>query len=314
MIRSAVLLACALAAAPAAALDLALPATARPTVERNTDPDTYAAPVGVFAEGRVPRIAVEGAVRRAAWRISQPGVTPLQLMRPLRRQLREAGLEIVLDCAAAACGGFDFRFAVETLPGPGMYVNIRAFHFVTALRLDAQDAPVEAITVLTSASATAAYVQVVQAGALDAGTLEVATTATPPLSPAPPDGGADLGARLLAEGHAVLRDLDFGTGSSDLGEGTFDALDRLAAFLADRPGMRIALVGHTDTVGGLEGNIALSRRRAQSVRQRLIERYGVDPARLAAEGMGYLAPVASNLEEAGREANRRVEAVLLGEE
>ena len=43
----------------------------------------------------------------------------------------------------------------------------------------------------------------------------------------------------------------------------------------------------------------------------IAEAYGIDPARVQAEGMGYLAPIASNLSPAGREANRRVEAILL---
>jgi outer membrane protein OmpA-like peptidoglycan-associated protein len=71
------------------------------------------------------------------------------------------------------------------------------------------------------------------------------------------------------------------------------------------------LVGHTDSVGGLSGNIALSKRRAQSVRQRLIDTHGVDPSRLDAEGMGYLSPAASHLTPEGREANRRVEVIVL---
>jgi len=75
--------------------------------------------------------------------------------------------------------------------------------------------------------------------------------------------------------------------------------------------MRIALVGHTDTVGGLQGNIALSRERAQAVRQRLIDDYDIAPERVEAEGTGYLAPLATNRTAEGREANRRVEAVLL---
>ena len=98
-----------------------------------------------------------------------------------------------------------------------------------------------------------------------------------------------------------------------LGEGPFPSLDQLASFLNSRPSVRIALVGHTDSVGSLDGNIALSRKRAQSVRRRLVDKFKIDPSRLEAQGMGYLAPVASNLAEAGRDANRRVEAILLSE-
>ncbi|MGB3243709.1 MAG: OmpA family protein [Sulfitobacter sp.] len=296
---------------PVLALDLKLPRTARLTVERNTDPDIYSAPVEVFSAGQVPSVSVEGPVRRAAWRLDSPGLTPLQVMRPLRTQLEEAGLELVLDCPAKTCGGFDFRFAIETLPGPNMYVNIRAYQFVTALRrVDGETK--EVVTVLASTSATSAYVQIVQAGEIGTGEVKVATVAQVPLSTTDAVQG-DLVTRLLATGHVVLDRLDCETGASDLGQGTFASIETLAGFFKARPTLRIALVGHTDSIGGLDGNIALSKRRAQSVRQRLIEVYGLDGDRLDAQGMGYLSPVASNLEEAGREANRRVEVILLGE-
>jgi OOP family OmpA-OmpF porin len=73
----------------------------------------------------------------------------------------------------------------------------------------------------------------------------------------------------------------------------------------------VALVGHTDAQGTLDNNIALSKKRATSVLNRLVEKHGVDANQLTAEGMGYLSPIASNLSAEGREANRRVEAVLL---
>ena len=299
-------------ASPAFALDFTLPATARQTVERNTSPDTYAAPVGIFANGAVPTMIVEGDVQRSAWRLDSPGLTPFQVMRPLRAQLVEAGYEVVLDCAAKRCGGFDFRFATETLPGPNMYVNIRAFHFVTGARMVEGEVS-EVVTVLASTSATSAYVQIIHAGAIGESGATVETTADLPVAT---ETGAeeDFATRLLRRGHAVLSDLDFDVGSTELGAGPFDTLIQLAAFLEAQPTMRIALVGHTDTVGGLEPNISISRARARSVRQRLVDRYDVSADRMDAEGMGYLAPIASNLEAAGRDANRRVEVVLLGSE
>ncbi len=299
----------ALLGGPAAALDISLPAAARLTAERNTGPDRYAAPAGVFRDGQVVTLEVEGDVRRSAWRLTQQGLTPLQVMRPLRQQLIDAGFEILLDCASQTCGGFDFRFATETLPGPHMYVNIRAYQFVTAVRPSVA-APQEVVTLLASTSANSAYVQIIQAGEV----TENAVVADAPTPVAPlTEAEGDLATRLLGQGHAVLRDLDFDTGASDLREGTYASLSALASVLRDRPELRVALVGHTDSVGGLDGNIALSKRRAQSVRQRMIESYGIEGARMQAEGMGYLAPVASNLSEEGREANRRVEVIVLGE-
>ena len=96
-----------------------------------------------------------------------------------------------------------------------------------------------------------------------------------------------------------------------MGEGDFPSLASLASFLAADPDRRVVLVGHTDTVGSLERNIELSRARAASVLERMVTLHGIDRTQLSAEGVGYLAPGASNETEAGREANRRVEAVLL---
>lgn len=302
-------------AAPAAALDLALPSTARMTAERNTSPDRYAAPVGVYADGQVARVTVDGDVRRAAWRLDTPGLTALQVMRPLRRQLTEAGYEIALDCAAKECGGFDFRFAIEVLPGPNMYVNLRSYHVVTALRRDAGGAPSQVVNLLASTAATSAYVQIIQASSAEASEADLTGITPEPTAAAPtsPDTG-DLAALLKRDGRLVLERLEFETGTSDLGAGPFDRLEQLAELLRAEPGLRVALVGHTDAVGGLEPNIALSRRRAEAVRQRLIDAHGVAAGRIEAQGAGYLAPRASNLTKAGREENRRVEVVLLSAE
>ncbi len=307
MLRGLALLLC--LAGPVQALELDLPASARLTAERDTSPDRYMAPVGVFADGQVAKIDIDGEVKRAAWRLEVSGLTPLQVIAPLRRQLEAAGFEIVLDCAAEECGGFDFRFATETLPGPNMYVNIHNYHFMTALRL-ADGTPEEVVTVLASSSANSAYLQIIQAGRLDGDALEISAEPEAPVTTQPVAVG-DLDKKLLENGHVVLGELDFGTGTSELGPGPFDSLEALARFMEARPGVRVALVGHTDSVGALEGNISLSRLRARSVRQRLIDAYEVAPARMEAEGMGYLSPVASNLTVAGREANRRVEVVIL---
>ncbi len=302
-------------AAPAAALDLALPSTARMTAERNTSPDRYAAPVGVYADGQVARVTIDGDVRRAAWRLDTPGLTALQVMRPLRRQLTEAGYEIALDCAAKECGGFDFRFAIEVLPGPNMYVNLRSYHVVTALRRDAGGMPSQVVNLLASTAATSAYVQIIQASSAEASEADLTEITPEPTAAAPtsPDTG-DLAALLKRDGRLVLERLEFETGTSDLGAGPFDRLKQLAKLLRAEPGLRVALVGHTDAVGGLEPNIALSRRRAEAVRQRLIDAHGVAAGRIEAQGAGYLAPRASNLTKAGREENRRVEVVLLSAE
>ncbi len=308
-----ILLAVWLSGTPGAALEIELPVGARLTAERNSTLDSFSAPVGVFDGDTVPSVVIEGGIERRAWRITAPGLTPLQVILPLRTQLESQGYDLAFECAARACGGFDFRFDIEVLPGPNMYVNIAEYRYLTALR-GARGAPDSAVGVLVSVTRGAAYVQVISA--LSTGASEVAM----PALEAPPKTdtgvsqtvtGRAMGDRLLSAGHAALAELAFATGTTQLGEGPFASLAELAEFMQQNPDYQIALVGHTDAVGGLSGNIRLSRERAQSVLDRLVGEYGVSPDRLSAEGMGYLAPVASNLTEEGRELNRRVEAVLL---
>ncbi|MEQ9350356.1 MAG: OmpA family protein, partial [Alphaproteobacteria bacterium] len=101
----------------------------------------------------------------------------------------------------------------------------------------------------------------------------------------------------------------FDTGSAALRPESGDALAAVAQLLADRPSLALHVVGHTDSVGEFDDNLDLSRRRAAAVVAALVEGFAIDPARLTANGVGALAPVASNRSPAGRALNRRVELV-----
>ena len=291
----------ALAAFPAKAQDfgLSLPQGSRQLTERIRVLDSYDLPTGVWANGILPVRALEGRVEKRSWRISVGSKTTLQILAPLRDQILEAGFDLLLDCAAQTCGGFDFRFATEVIPSPDMYVAVRDFRFLSAMRGD------EALSLLVSRNSPDAYVQLIRV--LPTGTPETEDEITVAPAPAP----IDMLGRLQSRGRVILSGLDFGTGAGALGEGPFDVLGELAQILAADPALRLALVGHSDNVGSLDSNIDLSRRRAEAVRDRLIEQYGIAPDRLEAQGAGYLAPIASNLTAEGRDANRRVEAVLM---
>ncbi|OWU86185.1 hypothetical protein ATO6_04875 [Oceanicola sp. 22II-s10i] len=303
-----------LSAGPGLAFDLALPTSARVTAESISDHDSYSLPVGVFSGGRLPVLEVEGRVTRRAWQVPTQGMTTLQFMAPFREQVTKAGYDIILECADRACGGFDFRYATELFQAPAMIVDLFDYRVLTASRGTGDRA--SHLLILVSNAATSGYIQAVVIEPEGAQT----GTGTPPPSdvaeplPEVPEDAEGVSARLERDGHVALADLEFATGSSDLTEGSYTSLAALALYLKSSPGLRIALVGHTDTQGSLEANIALSRRRAQSVAERLVDRHGVPRGQLDAEGMGYLAPIASNLSAAGREANRRVEAVLLNTE
>lgn len=293
-----------------AADELSLPSGSRQLSSRISPLDSYALPVAAFDGKAVPSQEFEGRVERQTWQIDSASLTPLQVLAPMRDQIKEAGFDIVFDCRDQSCGRFDFRFGTEVVPAPDMYVDISNYRFVSAMRGDN-----EALSLLVSRSRSAVFVQVIRVGAIQQKPFIIRPRSRPDQLPQPNlvIAGTGLAESLQSDGHVVLGDLEFQTGSSRLGTGPFGSLQELAQFLTGNPGYKIALVGHTDSVGSLNENIALSKRRAQSVRERMTNLHGIAPVRIEAEGMGYLAPVASNLTGAGRDANRRVEAILLSQ-
>lgn len=115
---------------------------------------------------------------------------------------------------------------------------------------------------------------------------------------------------LNAEGKIALYGLFFDTGKADIKLESKPQLDEMAKLLQGSPALKVYIVGHTDNQGALEGNIALSRARAQTVVDVLVKTYKVDAKRLAAAGVASYAPVAGSASEDGRAKNRRVELVL----
>ena len=100
-------------------------------------------------------------------------------------------------------------------------------------------------------------------------------------------------------------DVSFDTNSSVVRPGIYSELDRIASSLIQYPQTVVRIEGHTDSVGGEAFNMDLSRRRAEAVRNLLMQR-GVDGSRMEVVAFGESSPVATNATEAGRQMNRRV--------
>ena len=301
-------------AAPVAAFEPVLPWPATLTASEERAPDSYALPLGPWADGSLATELREGRLRRSAWMIDNGEVTSLGLLEPLRSQLRDAGFEIRFECATRACGGFDFRFATPVLPEPAMHVDLGDFRFLSATRETAEGR--EAASLLVSRSGRAGFVQLVHvdpdprsAPGVVASSKSAEPSAPGPAVPSEVPGAGTI-ALALEYGSVVLEGLTFATGGTTLSADSDSALAALGAYLAAHPDRSIALVGHTDAEGALAGNLDLSRRRAAAVRDHLIRAFGIAPDRIAAEGVGYLAPRASNLDPEGRARNRRVEVML----
>ncbi len=276
------------APAAGAAPTLSLPPSAERTAGDQSAMGSYALPVGPWKDGRIETIRTEGEVTQTAWRIRDGSATTMGLLAALRDQLGREGFDVLFECDTDECGGFDFRFATPCLPEPEMHVDLGDFRFLSARR-ETAGAP-DYVSLLVSRSSDSGYVQMTRIGAALVQPLPIAAAEFSPQEAAPsPDS---LGDQLVARGKVVLDDLRFASGSAELGEGDYPSLGALADFLGANPDRTVALVGHTDAEGTLDANVAVSRKRAQSVMQRLVTAYGVNPAQLSADGVGFLSPLA----------------------
>lgn len=120
----------------------------------------------------------------------------------------------------------------------------------------------------------------------------------------------DMEAQQTERGLLVtLGDVLFAFNKAELSPQAAPRLDKLASFLKQFPDRKLLIEGYTDSVGGDSYNQNLSERRAQSVRDALVQR-GVDSSRITALGYGKAHPVADNASPEGRAMNRRVEIVI----
>lgn len=310
MIRCLALFA-ALLAYPACAVTLDIPGNARLQAEQVLALGSYLVPTGPFADGQIPGLAVEGEVQRQGWQIAAAGLSTLQILMPLRDQLTAAGFVVLYDCNTEHCGGFDFRFGIDVMDAPDMYVDLGDFRYLAA-KADSAAGP-EYVTLLISRSSLAGFLQITRIGP-PTETPAIVTAPQAPVRATTTAAPGDFAAEIETNGRVILSDLTFETGSAQLGPGPFASLQTLADYLLANPSRRVALVGHTDSQGSLDANIALSKRRAGSVLERLVTDYGIARTQLAAEGMGFLSPLASNLTPEGRDLNRRVEVIITSTE
>ena len=107
----------------------------------------------------------------------------------------------------------------------------------------------------------------------------------------------------------ALQGIQFATGKSDIKPISFNLLNQIAVMLIANPTYIIEIQGHTDNVGKPANNLILSDKRAEAVKNYLINAR-VDANRLTSRGYGDTVPVTSNATPKGKALNRRVEFVV----
>ncbi len=251
--------------------------------------DAYSAFKGMDASGKVPTgIDLEGKVTRLLY-TKPKDRSILEVFRNYEQAVEKAGGQVLFrcdqekkECAAAYAGPTLGKFS-----GLQAISNVNGRYLLAKVEQGAQTAYV-AIAVGRSFT----DVHVVEVKAMQTGMVVL--------------DAAALGDGLDQNGFVVVDGIFFDTDKSTLKPESEPALVEMAKLLKARPKLRVFVVGHTDAVGSLAHNQALSSDRAKAVVAALADRHGVERDRLDGHGVGPLAPQASNADEGGRARNRRV--------
>ena len=265
---------------------------------------------------------LEGARTRLVY-LLPAGRSPLEALRGYEQNLAAMGAQKRFECAAESCGGdasVNSRggggwqsMVMKLWPGsrvvPDDFSNAFCAHDVSVL--DQRFASFEI--------AGKAFVQVHAFLGQDSGyckafdnrviaivdVLEVKAREDKMVTLS----ASELSTAITSTGRVAIYGILFDTGSSVIKLESKASLEQIAALLTQNAALKLHVVGHTDNQGSLESNFALSKARAGAISSALSAQYGIAAARLSANGVSSLAPVASNSDDAGRAKNRRVELV-----
>lgn len=127
-----------------------------------------------------------------------------------------------------------------------------------------------------------------------------------PLDPRDDRTASSSGMKFEKGKNLVLEGVNFEAGSARLTLSSEANLDNVLAALRDNPDIAVEIAGYTDNIGKAATNLALSRRRAEAVRNWLVD-HGISSLRLTTRGYGSQDPIAPNTTVLGRAQNRRIE-------
>jgi OOP family OmpA-OmpF porin len=120
----------------------------------------------------------------------------------------------------------------------------------------------------------------------------------------------DTGCAQIKEQVSIRLLVEFDFDKAKVKEMYHDDLKEIAEFMKTYPRTKAVLEGHTDAIGTEAYNQKLSERRAKSVRQYLVDNFGISPDRIESVGYGESQPIADNKTDEGRQRNRRVVGVM----
>ncbi len=124
-------------------------------------------------------------------------------------------------------------------------------------------------------------------------------------------GIPDMRAKLLDQGRFVTNGILFDSNSDKIKPESFGLIKEIASAIKESPGIKLKIIGHTDSDGGADANLLLSKKRADAVKNTLVGAFGIEGGKIVTDGKGAAEPIGSNTTASGKAENRRVEFVKL---
>ncbi len=255
---------------------------------------------------------VEGARERFVF-LAPAGKTALEVQRNYESALVAAGGRKVISCSASEhcahdAGNLqgDYTDWLASAPGPRSKLpmafsamNAAGDEYHALFRIDKGGATtwVTVLTVEGAKEGTGTVLDFIEPKAMEAGKVALATAEV-------------IASGLKAEGKMAIYGVNFDIGKAEIRADAKPQLAEMAKILKSQPALKVLIVGHTDSQGEFDTNLALSQHRAEAIVSALSHEYGVAAARLRPFGAANAAPVASNATADGRARNRRVELVV----
>lgn len=268
------------------------------------DFEAYTAPLGPADKSErkfKKEEQLEGKVAKTLYQ-APAGASPLAVSRTYQDALKQSGFEILYACAPKQCNQ-EGRAAV-TLGYSGTYMrqlggrspeDSATYLFTARHPKNNVYVVVVAFHIYGDPSRVFYTVDVVEVKPMQTEMVVVKAEA--------------LAGDIAKTGHASIYGIYFDTGKAVIKPESKPVINEIAKLLNSQATLRLHVVGHTDNVGTLPSNMTLSKQRAEAVVNSLVNDHRIAASRLIANGVGPLAPVASNAAEEGRAKNRRVELV-----
>jgi outer membrane protein OmpA-like peptidoglycan-associated protein len=124
-------------------------------------------------------------------------------------------------------------------------------------------------------------------------------------------GLPDTRHKLVEEGKFSTTGILFDVAAATIKPESSGVLKDVADAIKSSAGMRVKIIGHTDSDGADAANLELSKKRAEAVKAALVKDWNIDAASLETDGKGEAQPASDNKTKEGKAQNRRVEFIKL---